>query len=49
MYGYKRQRFNIEGQLLHAYKLSLNHPRTGERITFNAPLPNDFDSILKKL
>lgn len=49
MYGYKRQRFNLEGQLLHAYELSLDHPKTGKRMTFNAPLPDDFQNILKKL
>jgi 23S rRNA pseudouridine1911/1915/1917 synthase len=49
MYGYKRQRFRLEGQLLHAYQLSLDHPKTGKRMTFNAPLPNDFKNILKKL
>lgn len=49
IYGYKKQKFNLQGQLLHAYELSLDHPKTDERMTFNAPLPEDFISILKKI
>ncbi len=29
----------ISGQALHAYRLELDHPRTGERMSFEAPLP----------
>jgi 23S rRNA pseudouridine1911/1915/1917 synthase len=29
-------------QLLHAAKLALVHPRTHRRMTFEAPLPEDF-------
>ena len=29
-------------QLLHAARLSFNHPATGERVTFEAPRPEDF-------
>jgi 23S rRNA pseudouridine1911/1915/1917 synthase len=36
-------------QMLHAAKLSLNHPKTGKRITFEAPLPNDMEALLKQL
>ena len=28
--------------MLHAYSLSFTHPRTGERMTFTAKLPEDF-------
>ena len=28
--------------MLHAYTLSFTHPRTGERMTFTAPLPEEF-------
>ena len=49
LYGYKKQQFNLEGQLLHAYELSLSHPATGERMAFTAPLPDDFKNILKKI
>ncbi len=45
-YGYKKQRFNLNGQLLHACKLELTHPVTGERMTFTAPLPDYFKKVL---
>ncbi len=48
-YGYKKQKFSLNGQLLHANTLILNHPTTGERMTFNATLPTYFLEILKKL
>ncbi len=45
-YGFKKQRFALEGQLLHAYRLTLTHPVTGERMTFEAPLPDYFERVL---
>ena len=49
VYGYKKQKYKLEGQLLHAAELSLTHPKTGERMTFNAPLPPEFQALLEKL
>ena len=49
VYGHKKQKFKLSGQLLHAIELSLTHPKTGERMTFNAPLPPEFQSVLEKL
>ncbi len=49
LYGYKNQKFNLNGQLLHAYKLEFNHPKTGERVCFEAPLPDYFEKVLSKL
>lgn len=49
VYGYKKQKFKTEGQLLHAYRLELTHPSTKERMAFTAPLPPTFAEILKKL
>ena len=49
VYGYKKQKFKLDGQLLHARELELTHPTTGERMTFNAPLPDYFLDVLKKL
>lgn len=40
---------HLEGQTLHAYRLSLTHPRSGERMTFESPLPEYFEKILDKL
>ncbi|MCO6478138.1 MAG: RluA family pseudouridine synthase [Phaeodactylibacter sp.] len=34
---------------LHAWKLALDHPRTEERMEFEAPLPKDFAAVLKQL
>lgn len=48
-YGIKNQKFNLEGQLLHAYKLELTHPTTGERMSFNANIPEYFEKVLNKL
>jgi 23S rRNA pseudouridine1911/1915/1917 synthase len=33
-------------QLLHARRLELTHPATGERVTFEAPLPRDLQDLL---
>ena len=38
-----------DGQLLHAEKLILKNPATGEEITFTAPLPADFAAVLARL
>ena len=35
--------------MLHAYSLAFTHPRTGERLTFCAPLPDAFEQTLQKL
>ena len=39
----------ISGQCLHAGKLMLLHPRTGEEMTFTADLPADFAALLEIL
>ena len=39
----------ISGQCLFAGELSLTHPRTGERMTFKAPLPSEFAELLALL
>ena len=49
VYGMKKQRFHLNGQLLHACRLTLTHPRTGERMTFEAPLPDYFLNVLHTL
>lgn len=41
--------FAINGQALHSLTLSFTHPRTGERLTFEAPLPEDIKKILTRL
>lgn len=49
VYGRKKREFNLDGQLLHAYKLRFVHPTTGEEMEFCAPLPDYFIKVLKKL
>jgi 23S rRNA pseudouridine1911/1915/1917 synthase len=49
LYGVKKQKFSLNGQLLHASKLILTHPSTGEEMEFVAPLPAYFKEILEKL
>jgi len=49
VYGIKKQKFNLNGQLLHALKLTFVHPSTAEVMTFEAPLPDYFVEILNKL
>ena len=43
----KKNRLPVERQLLHAYLLGFNHPCNGEWMEFEAPLPEDFESVLK--
>jgi len=39
----------LDRQALHAWKLSFIHPVKNERVTFEAPIPNDFGYAIKKL
>lgn len=49
VYGSACKLMDTQGQALHAYRLSLNHPRTGEVMTFEAPLPDYFKRLLELL
>jgi 23S rRNA pseudouridine1911/1915/1917 synthase len=40
---------NLTGQALHAWRLQLQHPLTGELIEAIAPLPEQFNTLLKIL
>lgn len=48
-YGGQAKQFNLAGQLLHAAVLGFNHPRTGEDVLLEAPLPDHFQKVLDKL
>ena len=41
--------FAIKGQALHSHTLEFTHPRTGERMKFEAPLPEDMHKIITRL
>lgn len=49
VYGIKKQKFNLEGQALHAALLGFIHPRTGHYMEFSAPLPSYFEKLLNNL
>lgn len=41
--------FGIQGQALHSRTLEFTHPRTGERLSFEAPYPEDIQKVLTRL
>lgn len=47
-YGPKKT-LSIDGQALHAGVLGFNHPKTGEYMEFEAPLPAEFEHLLQIL
>lgn len=47
-YGPKKT-LEIDGQALHAGVLGFTHPRSGEYLEFEAPLPEDFKQLLDQL
>ncbi|MBZ9688030.1 RluA family pseudouridine synthase [Clostridium estertheticum] len=49
VYGFKKQRFNLKGQVLHAKMLGFIHPSTNEYMEFTSPLPDYFEKIIIKL
>ena len=48
-YSNGKNEFGVVGQCLHAKCLEFKHPVTGKEIKLEAPLPNYFENILKKL
>lgn len=48
-YGIKNERFNLEGQLLHAGEIKFIHPSSGEEKKFTCPIPKDFENVLTVL
>jgi 23S rRNA pseudouridine1911/1915/1917 synthase len=48
-YSNGKNRFNIEGQMLHAYKIKFIHPTTKKEVEFVADLPKYFKEIIEKL
>lgn len=49
VYGYKKQKFKLEGQLLHAKKLGFIHPSSGKYIEFESEMPNYFTKVINVL
>lgn len=49
VYGPVKSPYKLQGQTLHAKTLGITHPRTGEYLEIDAPLPEYFDKLLQKL
>ena len=49
VYSNGKNPFGVEGQMLHAKSLEFRHPITGEKLYFEAPLPEYFSNVLEKL
>lgn len=49
VYGFKKQRFDLNGQLLHSKEIKFTHPKTGESMHFDSELPDYFRRILSVL
>ena len=49
VYGPKKCPFDLNGQLLHAFKLTFSHPSTGEQMTFSCDLPDYFTKVINAL
>lgn len=49
VYGPRKQPIRLDGQALHARTLGFEHPKTGEYMEFEAPLPESFEKLLQRL
>ncbi len=49
VYGPKKTKLHDAGQLLHAGRLELRHPSSGQDMSFTAPLPEYFEKVLEDL
>ena len=49
VYGIKKEKFNLNGQLLHAKTIGFDHPVTGEYMEFSSDIPECFENVLNKL
>lgn len=49
VYSSGKNEFGVTGQLLHSESIVFSHPRTGERMTLSAPIPEEFEKVIEKL
>ncbi|MPQ32484.1 RluA family pseudouridine synthase [Clostridium estertheticum] len=49
IYGFKKQKFNLKGQVLHAKRLGFIHPTTNKYMEFDSPIPAYFEKLISKL
>lgn len=48
-YSNGKNKFGVEGQMLHAYKIKFKHPSTNQDVEFTAELPQYFSEIIEQL
>ena len=48
-YSNGKNEFGVEGQMLHAKLLGINHPITGKYLEFEVDVPSEFKEVLTKL
>ena len=49
LYGRRTPEVPLDGQYLHAFHLGIVHPRTGDKLVFEAPLPEYFSETLERI
>jgi 23S rRNA pseudouridine1911/1915/1917 synthase len=49
VYGRRKRQLPVPRQFLHASRLGFRHPKTGQRLNLEAPLPPDLSSVLDLL
>ena len=49
VYSNGKNKFGVQGQMLHAWKIKFMHPITGKEMEIEAPLPQYFEKILDDL
>lgn len=48
-YGWRKQKYDLAGQALHAKVLGFRHPITGEAMRFESALPDYFQKLLEEM
>ena len=48
VYGIKKEKYKLNGQLLHAKTIGFVHPSTGEMMEFTSELPDYFKEVIEK-
>ena len=48
-YGYKNNKFKLNGQLLHAFNIEFIHPTLNKKMKFTVDIPDYFKAVIKKL
>ena len=49
VYSNGKNKFGVQGQMLHAWEIKFMHPITGKEMEIEAPLPQYFEDVLEKL